>query len=160
MAGSFLEDMEDKTYKRAYIGGTFDLFHPGHVNLFRAAKEIAKEVIVALNTDEFAARYKRPPIMALPERMIMVESCKYVDLVTVNEGGEDSKPAILRCRPDAILHGDDWTGDSLMKQMGLTHEFLRQHGIAMEYVPYTCGISSTDLERRSNQRAKSASQGS
>lgn len=138
-----------KRYKRAYIGGTFDLLHPGHINLFRAAKEIAETVIVSLNRDEFASRYKRPPVMNLEERIVMVGSCRYVDEVVINEGDEDSKVAIAKCRPDVILHGDDWTGESLMKQMSLTPEFLSEYGITMDYLPYTKGVSSTEILKRS-----------
>ena len=134
--------------KRAYIGGTFDLFHAGHVRLFATAKEKYGYVIVSLNTDEFTERFKRKPIMSLEERGIMVSSCAYVDEVVINEGGEDSTVAILKTKPDVILHGDDWTGESLMRQMGLTEQFLKDNNITMEYEPYTKGISTTGIINR------------
>lgn len=144
-----------KKYRKAYIGGTFDLFHRGHVNLLRGAKEMADEVVVSLNTDEFAARYKRLPVMNLEDRIAVVASCRYVDEVVINTGGEDSKPAILEAKPDVILHGDDWTGESLMKQMCLTQEFLAENGICMDYLPYTKGISTSELKTRSAAKGES-----
>lgn len=133
---------------RAYIGGTFDLFHPGHVKLFSDVKAKFGTVIVSLNTDEFAARYKRKPILSLDERGVLVSSCAYVDEVIVNEGCEDSTVAILKSKPDVIIHGDDWTGPELMKQMGITQAFLDEYQISMFYFPYTQGISTSEIMKR------------
>lgn len=129
---------------RVYVGGTFDLFHPGHIALLKAASELG-EVWVALNTDEFAGRYKRPPIMTLRERAAMVSSCKFVHSVIVNHGGEDSKPAILNVRPQIIVHGDDWTGPAYMQQLAVNESWLDQWGIQLVYLPYTAEVSTTDL---------------
>ena len=56
---------------RVYLGGTFDLFHPGHVRLLERASRLG-EVWVALNTDEFASEYKRKPILTLDERLSLI----------------------------------------------------------------------------------------
>lgn len=130
-----------------YLGGTFDLLHGGHVALFANARQHGR-VVVALNTDEFAARYKRPPVMTLAERRAVVKGMRDVDYVTVNEGCEDSTVTIRKWRPRFIGHGDDWTGDSLMAQMGLTSAFLAENRIEMLTLPYTPGISSSDLRQR------------
>jgi len=142
-------DPKMKKYKLAYVGGTFDLLHPGHMEIFRKAKTIADFVIVSVNTDEFAKRYKGTyPAMTLRERMAMLNSCKWVDVVRVNHGGKDSTKAIMENHPDCIIHGDDWKGEGLMKQMGLTQEFLDKHGITLVYFPYTESISSTEIRER------------
>lgn len=135
----------DVRYQRAYIGGTFDVLHSGHVALFRRAKDLADEVVVSVNTDAFAEAYKRKPLVPLSERCAVVEACRYVDRVIVNTGGADSKPAILAAAPDCIIHGDDWTGDALLAQMGLTYDWLTAHRISMVYMPYTAGVSTTKL---------------
>lgn len=138
---------------RCYVGGTFDLFHPGHVELLKRCNRLG-EVWVSLNTDEFAARYKRPTIMTLEERTVMLGACRYVTQVVVNEGDEDSKPAILGVRPRYIVHGTDWQGFDLMRQMGLTVDFLKEHGIGLVYQPYTEGISSSDIIKRCDPHAR------
>lgn len=130
-----------------YIGGTFDLLHPGHINLFKEAFKHG-HVVVALNTDDFAARYKRRPVMRLHERYAVVRACRYVTAVCVNEGDEDSKPTIERWRPRYVVHGDDWTGDALMAQMGLTQGWMDDRGIAFLYLPYTTDVSSSDIIAR------------
>lgn len=132
-----------------YIGGTFDCFHSGHINLLKEAKKMG-EVVVSVNTDAFAERYKRRPLMPLFERIKVLEACKYVDRVMVNTGNEDSRVAILNSGADVILHGDDWTGESLMKQLGVTPEWLEEHGIEMRYIPYTKGISTTEILNAKN----------
>ncbi len=139
-----------KQKKKAYIGGTFDLMHHGHIELFRRAKELADIVVVSLNTDEFNEEYKgRKPIMSLEERIKVVSSCKYVDIVDVNEGGQDSKPAILRHKPDYILHGQDWVeGHVFLKQLSIDNAFLKKHNIEILYIPLVDGISTTELRKR------------
>jgi glycerol-3-phosphate cytidylyltransferase len=136
-----------------YVGGTFDLFHPGHIRFLERCQEFGK-VVVALNTDEFAARYKRRPVLSLAERHDLLESCKYVDKVFVNIGNENSGQTIdmmpVDIRISHIAHGDDWTGESLMQQLGIDQAWLDRRGIKMLYIPYTAGISTTDIIGRIN----------
>lgn len=135
------------SHLNVYTGGTFDLFHPGHVNLLRECWRTANggRVTVALNTDEFAASYKRRPVCTLAERRATVEACRYVDEVIVNWGGADSKPAIESVNPDVIVVGDDWRDKDYHKQMGFTQHWLDERGITVMFVPYTTGISSTGI---------------
>ncbi len=136
-------------FRRAYVGGTFDLFHAGHVNLLREAAALASEVVVSLNEDAFAARYKRRPVQSLEERRAVVDACRYVDRVVVNVGAEDSRPAIELVAPDVIVHGDDWVGDAYLAQLGVDDAWLRARRIAVAYVRYTPGISTSALIARS-----------
>lgn len=127
-----------------YLGGTFDCLHPGHLNFLAQASRIGT-VVVGLNSDEFASRYKRSPIFTYAERKVMLEATRYVAQVVPNVGDEDSRPAILKARARYVAHGDDWVGDSLMLQMGLTKEWLDEHKIVLLYIPYHKGISTTDI---------------
>jgi glycerol-3-phosphate cytidylyltransferase len=137
--------------KRVYTGGTFDLFHRGHVNLLKECYDIANggQVIVSLNPDEFIEAYKgRPPVMPYDERAAVLEACRYVDKVIPNVGGRDSRPAIERAKPDIIVVGDDWQGRDYLSQLGVTKEWLESFDIKVRYVPYTKGISSTEIRAR------------
>jgi len=137
---------------RVYTGGTFDLFHVGHVRLLERCREISGEsgtVIVSLNTDEFIEQYKgKPPIISYQDRAEILLSCKYVDQVIWNSGGADSKPAILSVKPDVIAIGSDWARKDYYKQMDFTQDWLDKLNISLIYIPYTQGISSTDIKTR------------
>lgn len=138
-----------KSETTAYLGGTFDGMHPGHTELFINTKKVADRVVVSVNTDEFNIRYKgKKTIFTLDERVKMLRANKYVDEVVVNIGGEDSSLSILTVKPDYIVHGDDWTGDSLLTQLGINKNFLSIHNIYLVYMPYTPNISTTELKRR------------
>ena len=124
------------------------MLHAGHVELLRKCKELG-EVTVALNTDDFIENYKRkPPVMTYQEREAVLLACRYVDRVIPNHGGLDSKPSILAVKPDLIVIGSDWAKKDYYKQMQFTTDWLDEHGIGLAYVPYSWGISSTEIKRR------------
>lgn len=133
--------------KKIYLGGTFDIPHYGHIKFFEIAKKIADCVIVALNTDAFVLQYKgNLPVMSYMEREKIIKSCKFVDLVIPNTGGYDSKLSIDEMRPDYILHGDDWTGDDYLRQLGISQEWLDDRGITVLYTPYNKVTSTTNIK--------------
>ena len=135
-----------------YTGGTFDLFHSGHVKFLRQCKRIAGldgRVVVSLNTDEFIEAYKgKAPVMSFDERKAVLMACRYVDSVVENIGGVDSKPAILNVLPDFVVIGDDWAKKDYYAQMQFTQAWLDELKIVLCYVPYTAGISTTELKKR------------
>jgi glycerol-3-phosphate cytidylyltransferase len=131
-----------------YTGGTFDLPHPGHYRLLERAADFGK-VVVALNTDEFIYNYKgKYPVLTYNEREEILMACKWVDRVVPNFGGEDSTISIEMVKPDYIIIGSDWARRDYYKQMGFTQDWLDERGIGLIYVPYTKGISSTDIKKR------------
>lgn len=135
--------------KTLYTGGTFDLFHAGHVNFLKHCKTLGEHVIVSLNTDEFVERYKgSAPIVSYDDRKTILLSCKYVDEVVENSDGEDSKPTILWAKPDIIAIGDDWAKKDYYKQMNFTQDWLDENNILLVYIPYKQGISTTLLKSR------------
>ena len=141
--------METKKLRRLYTGGTFDLFHSGHVNFLKMCKKIADYVIVSLNTDEFIYEYKNSyPIVSYENRKEVLLSCRYVDEVIPNIDGKDSKPAILSVSPDFIAIGTDWAKKDYYKQMDFTQEWLDENNITLIYLPYTENISTTEIKKR------------
>jgi cytidyltransferase-like protein len=133
---------------KVYTGGTFDLFHSGHVRLLARCAEFGP-VTVALNTDIFVRRYKgSAPVCDYAEREAVLSACIYVHDVIPNTGGHDSKPAIESVRPDIIAVGSDWATRDYHAQMGFTQDWLDERGIMILYIPYTSGISSTAIKAR------------
>jgi len=135
---------------KVYTGGTFDLFHAGHVELLRRCAEFG-EVTVALNTDEFIEFYKgKKPVISYEERESVLLACRYVDRVIPNLGGSDSRVSIDIVEPDLIVIGSDWATRDYHAQMGFDQAWLDERGIGLCYVPYTKGISSTAIKSRMN----------
>ena len=133
---------------KIYTGGTFDLFHSGHVNFLARCADFG-EVIVGLNTDDFIEEYKgKPPVMNYEERELVLLSCRYVKQVVCNYGGADSKPVIEKVEPNIIAIGDDWAKKDYHKQMDFTEGWLASMGIELIYLPYTHGVSSTEIKKR------------
>ena len=135
-----------------YTGGTFDLVHSGHIRFLKACRRVSGvngRVVVSLNTDAFIEQYKgSAPIMTFDERKEILLGTKYVDEVVANEFGADSKPTILEVLPHFIVIGDDWAKKDYYAQMQFTQDWLDAHKIQLIYVPYTPGISTTDLKKR------------
>jgi glycerol-3-phosphate cytidylyltransferase len=133
---------------KVYTGGTFDLIHSGHVNFLRACAEIG-DVTVVLNTDEFIEQYKgKPPVMTYDERFAVLSEFRCVKNIFPNIGGKDSTLSILEVDPDIIAIGSDWARKDYCKQMGFDQDWLDERGIMLLYIPYTPGISTTELKRR------------
>jgi glycerol-3-phosphate cytidylyltransferase len=131
-----------------YTGGTFDLPHAGHIAFLKECAKLGR-VVVSLNTDEFIQTYKgRPPVMTYDERAEVLREFRCVDTVIPNKGGSNSKPAIESVNPDIIAIGSDWARRDYYKQMKFSQDWLDEMDIMLVYIPYTEGISTTELKRR------------
>jgi cytidyltransferase-like protein len=137
---------------RLYTGGTFDLFHAGHVNFLRSCKSLAGyngEVVVSLNTDEFIQEYKgKSPIYPYAQRFELLSACRYVDNVIPNEGGADSKISISKVKPNILVVGSDWATKDYYAQMQFTQEWLNKNKIILAFVPYTENVSTTLIKTK------------
>jgi len=137
---------------KVYTGGTFDLFHAGHVKFLERCRQFGK-VTVALNTDEFIETYKgKPPVMSYEERAEVLLACRFVHDVVPNFDGADSRTAIDWVEPDLIVIGSDWAVREYHAQMGFDQAWLDERGIGLCYLPYTKGVSSTDIKARISRR--------
>ena len=122
--------------------------HAAHVSFLHKCSQLG-EVTVALNTDDFIAHYKgKPPVMTYEERKAVLEGLRWVDRVIPNDDGVDSTTAISKVQPDIIAIGSDWARKDYYTQMGFTQDWLDEQGISLLYIPYTKGISTTEIKRR------------
>lgn len=131
-----------KKYKIGYTTGVFDMFHIGHLNILKRAKEQCEYLIVGVSTDELVKTYKnKTPIIPYEERKLIVEAIKYVDQV-VPQTSMDKIEAWNNLRYNAIFHGDDWKGSNLYNDIEVK---LKDVGCDMVFLPHTDGTSSTIL---------------
>lgn len=127
-----------------YIGMSADLLHPGHLNIINEARKIGGEIIVGLLTDKAIASYKRLPYMDFEQRKIVIENIKGVTKVIPQET-LDYVPNLLKIKPDYVLHGDDWkTGVQASVRQRIVDTMAQWGGKVID-IPYTQGISSTQL---------------
>lgn len=134
--------MAEKKYKIGYTTGVFDMFHIGHLNILKRAKEQCEYLIVGVSTDELVQSYKhKTPIIPYTERVEIVKAIKYVDEV-VPQTSMDKLVAWEKIKFDALFHGDDWKGSNLYNE--IEQKFLKL-GVEMVFLPHTDGVSSTDI---------------
>jgi phosphoenolpyruvate phosphomutase / 2-hydroxyethylphosphonate cytidylyltransferase len=126
-----------------YVGMSADLIHPGHINVLKQAAELG-DVIVGLLTDKAIASYKRLPHMTYEQRLAVVENLKGVTEV-VSQETLDYVPNLERLKPDYVVHGDDWRSGVQQHTRQRVIDALDQWGGRLVEVPYTEGISSTQL---------------
>ncbi len=131
-----------------YLSGTFDLFHIGHLNLLRRAKEQCDYLIVGVH--ESGSWKGKETFIPYEERVEIIRSIKYVDEV-VKSFAEDSD-AYVALHYDKLFVGSDYKGTERFTRY---EEFFEDKGVEIVYFPYTIGTSSTQLrEAISSNRKK------
>lgn len=142
---------KDKTYNIGYIAGVFDLFHIGHLNMFKRAKEMCNYLIVGVVSDEGVRLNKQAePFVPFEERIEMVRSCRYVDeavKLPLNFAGTQDVFKVYHF--DVQFSGSDYENDPYWL---LEKEFLEKNGSTMIFFPYTQSTSSTKLKRLINKK--------
>ena len=100
----------DSTMSIVWTNGTFDILHPGHIELFKVARALGDKVIVATDTDEKIKKDKGfdRPINDLCYRVAMLEAIKYIDVVHTFGSRQELEDLIQLYEPDILLLGDDW----------------------------------------------------
>lgn len=131
--------------KTVYVGMSADLVHPGHLNVLKKAQELG-EVTVGLLTDEAIASYKRVPFMEFEQRQQVIENIKGVSKV-IPQTTLDYVPNLEAMKPDYVVHGDDWKNGVQRQTRQRVIDTLAQWGGELVEVPYTKGISSTQLNK-------------
>jgi len=129
--------------KTIYLGLRGDIIHPGIINIIKEAAKYG-EVMVGLLTDSAIASHKRLPYLSFGQRLEVVENIKGVGRVVPQEDWSYI-PNLKKYRPDAIIHGDDWTSGPLSKEREEVIALMKEMGGEVIEVPYTKGINSSAL---------------
>lgn len=140
-----------KKYRIGYTTGVYDMFHIGHLNILKRAKEQCDYLIVGVTTDALCyVRKGKYPIICEAERMAIVEELRCVDQVVPQED-MDKLAAVRKYHADAVFVGSDWKGTDAWNQY--EKEFA-DVGCTVVYLDHTDGISSTILRDRLNSGEK------
>lgn len=145
--------MESKKYKIGYTTGVYDMFHIGHLNILKRAKEQCDYLIVGVTTDALCfERKNKYPIICEEDRIAIVQAIRYVDRVVL-QSDMDKLKAVKVYGADAVFVGSDWKGTPSWKQY--EQEFAAE-GCTVVYLDHTDGISSTILRDRLNDNEQSS----
>ena len=129
-------------YRIGYTTGVYDMFHIGHLNILRRAKDQCDYLIVGVSTDELVHNYKnKTPIIKFEERIAIVEAIKYVDRA-VPQISMDKIAAWEKLHFNAVFHGDDWKHSSMY--LNYIEQF-KGVGVDVVFLTHTDGTSSTML---------------
>jgi len=119
--------------KKIITYGTFDILHYGHINLLRRARELGDYLIVALSTDEFNLLKNKKSYYTYEQRKLILEACRYVDLVIPEDNWEQKIRDIKDYEIDVFVMGNDWEGK---------FDFLKEH-CEVIYLPRTENVSTS-----------------
>lgn len=121
--------------------GTFDPPHIGHVQLIRRCEQLADRVVIGVNVDSWTASYKRKPLFTFDERARLMGLLGHEVVANTSAGRE----LVERVMPDLLVIGMDWLAKDYLGQVDLTVDWLQANGISLVYVPYTDGISTSEI---------------
>lgn len=135
----------EKKYKIGYTTGVYDMFHIGHLNILRRAKELCEILVVGVTTDELCFKRKNKyPIINEKERMAIVEAIRYVDKVVPQSDMDKIRP-VKELGADAVFVGSDWKGTEAWNNY---EKQFAEVNCSVVYLDYTDGISSTILREK------------
>lgn len=127
-----------------YTTGVFDMFHIGHLNILKGARERCDHLIVGVSTDELVRSEKnKSPVIPYEERAAIIEALQVVDRV-VPQYNKNKMEAWKKYHFDRMFVGSDWKGTDAWNAF---EEEFRPLGVEIVYLPHTDGISSTKLTR-------------
>lgn len=125
-----------------YTTGVYDMFHIGHLNILRRAKEQCDFLIVGVSTDELVQKEKnKTPVIPFEERVEIVKAIRYVDKV-VPQVDKNKMEAWQELRFNKMFVGSDWKGTP---QWNAFEKEFSEVGVEIVYLTHTDGISSTQL---------------
>jgi glycerol-3-phosphate cytidylyltransferase len=121
---------------RVITYGTFDVLHYGHIKLLERAKALGDYLIVGLSSDNFNKLKNKESFYTYEQRKIILEACRYVDLVIPEENWEQKVSDIKKYKIDVFVMGDDWKGK---------FDFLKEY-CEVKYLTRTPDVSSTNTK--------------
>ena len=131
-----------------FTAGAFDMFHIGHLNLIKNARERCDYLIVGVNTDDLILSYKnKKAVVPLNERLEIVRALKYVDEVQIVDT-LDKVEMWRRMKFDVVFIGDDWKGSERWNATELALSESCGESVKVVYLPYTRGTTSTLLREK------------
>lgn len=126
-----------------YTAGVYDLFHIGHLTLFKNAKGLCDKLIVGVTVDELVLYKGKRAIIPFHDRIEIVRSSRYVD-AAVPQYDMDKLTMCKKLGATILFVGDDWYATEKWRDY---EKQFAEAGIKIVYFPYTKGVSSTQITK-------------
>ena len=137
----YLSDNENRQI--AFVPMCLDPLHHGHINIIKEAKKYGN-VVIGLMTDEAMLSYKRKPLVEFENRLIVAKEIKSVSHVLPLNDIDFARVA-EKYKFEYFLHGDDWKSNIQSDSRNKLIEVMKNWGGVVIDVPYTKGISSSQI---------------
>lgn len=124
-----------------YTAGVYDLFHIGHLNLFKNAKGLCDKLVVGVTVDDLVQYKGKKALIPFEDRIEIIRSCRYVD-AAVPQYDMDKLTMCKKIGATILFVGDDWYGTPKWNEY---EKEFSEAGIQIVYFPYTLGVSSTKI---------------
>ena len=130
--------------RRVLTLGTFDLLHHGHERLFARCKELG-QLNIGVNSDDFVVEYKN--VVPADDERTRIAKCSKFGRTWLHKGRHHTPELIKAIAPRYIVVGDDWLERDYLGQLGIDRDFTEYWQVSIVFVPYTRGVSSSELRR-------------
>ena len=109
----------EKSMKSIFVNGTFDILHPGHIQLLNYAKSLGDTLTVGIDSDRRVREKKgyARPVYNVGDRAYMLQNLKAVDYVVIFDSDDELERCIKTVKPDIMVVGSDWKGKSVIGSM-------------------------------------------
>jgi len=147
--GAILHNHRIQGQTIVFTNGCFDLFHAGHLEVFRQASTMGDVIVVGINSDRSVSRIKGPgrPIIPQSDRVELLSALSFVDYVVVFD--EDTPLNLIKeVRPDILVKGEDWKGKAVVGEA-----IVKARGGRVEFVKHIRGISTSQLIHKIREQA-------
>lgn len=135
-----------KKYNKGYTTGVFDLFHVGHLNILKKAKEYCNYLVVGVTTDDLVSYKNTKAFISFEERIQIVEAIKYVDEICAQEN-MNKMEAWEKIKFDVVFVGSDWKNTEKWNQI---EKKFNDIGVDVVYFDYTITTSSSKIRQKIN----------
>ncbi len=134
-----VERTQNTEQSKVFIAGTFDILHPGHVELIKYAASFGRLFVVVARDVNVVKDKGREPVLDENSRLKMVSAIRYVYRAMLGDEKDYLKP-IEEVKPDVIVLGPDQN----VNEEELVEEIYRRIGKRPKVVRFASKLEFSD----------------
>src|SRR5215510_11627489 len=135
------EQLQEYRHQVAMVDGAFDPLHHGHIQYFKAARQLGAPVLCNVASDRYV-RTKHRPLLTETQRATVIDAIRYIDYVHIYQ--IDTETVLIQLRPRYYVKGSDWRERGLPPEQAV---ICRENGIEIVYLDTVLDSSSRLLQQ-------------